>query len=586
VNVSVVTNLGWNAISMDQASGSTTYWPFRNNGGTSLGMTVDAGANQRWFDAGVSFVNRITPTSRPNMKGWYIQRRLQRPTLDSLVGLQGSVRQGSGAYTVNATSTPLRVWGAGTNPLTGRAFAFVVWSGETVYSAVQAATRRMAGYGKAIFGAAELSLFSPKTQQGFAIDLIANTGTIYIECASGAAREIEASFNGGAYQSIGTTDSNGYLAGQLTGQPPGKGTLNVRVVGQATVGATVSNVAVGVFVAALGQSNALGRGDDYTFSPVVGVLQNAGDWANLSATSKSWIAGFGKSLASDESAPLIFHNTAAGATFLYFDSGGSTDGRHGHWAYNNPGSVTVNNFAESVRNAALWYGEPNFIIWHQGESEGVGGVSAAQYETSLVNMWETFKSQTGLTSKLWVMQIGRNGTASDSATDAIRQAQVSAVANHPELFQFGGCLAHLPVEDTLDSGQNVHFYTTAQKDAVIAVFKRHALGSGRGPRFSSMVASGTTITITCTGGVSPLTIDAGEESSPIGWTVTDGGGSKTVTAVSVSGLVITLTVGATLSGTVTVKWLSHYTGVGTTLLDSDGTTPVPPEPFSQSVTAT
>ena len=141
----------------------------------------------------------------------------------------------------------------------------------------------------------------------------------------------------------------------------------------------------------------------------------------------------------------------------------------------------------------------------------------------------------------------------------------------------------MPVEDTLDSGQNVHFYTVAQKTNVVNVFKRHALGSGRGPRYSSMVASGTTITITCTGGVSPLTIDAGEEASPIGWTVTDGGGSNAVTAVSVSGLVITLTVTSTVSGTVTVKWLSHYSGIGTTILDSDATTPVPPEPFEQSV---
>ena len=100
-----------------------------------------------------------------------------------------------------------------------------------------------------------------------------------------------------------------------------------------------------------------------------------------------------------------------------------------------------------------------------------------------------------------------------------------------------------------------------------------------------MKASGTTITITCTGGVSPLTISGGEAASPIGWTVTDGGGSKTVTGVSVSGLTITLTVNSALSGTVNVKWLSHYSGIGTTLLDSDATTPVPPEPFSQSVTA-
>ncbi len=585
LNVSVTSNLGVHFFTLDSAVGSADYYPYRNNGGSTQNMLVNTAAT-RWYDAEISNVNNIKPTTLPNLKGLYVPTRNTAPTKDVGIGLQGGFKQGSGVLTTTGTITPIRIWGP-TAPLTGRAFAFVVCNAGvlTQSQAYQIATRTHVAC-RNIFGANEISLYGPKIYQGFPIDLAANTGTIYIQCASAASRAIEASFNGSAYQTIGTTDSNGYLTGSMTSVTPGRGTLNVRVVGQVGVAASVANVAVGVWVVGGGQSNMISRGDDYTLSSV-GTRQNAGDWSALAATDKSWLAKFGDDLAVAESAPLVYGNFATGATYLYFDAGGSTDGRHGHWAYNNPGTVITNDFATFARNGALWYGEPNFIVWHQGESEGLdGNATVEKWKTSLVNMWTEFKSRTGQTGKLWVMQLGRNGTASDAFTDDIRKQQVDVVAENPTLFEFGGCLAHLPVEDTLDSGQLVHFYTTSQKDAVVAVFKRHALGAGRGPRFSSMVASGTTITITCTGGVSPLTIDGGEASSPIGWTVSDGGGSKTVTGVSVSGLTITLTVNSSLSGTVSVKWLSHYSGIGTTLLDSDAITPVPPEPFSQAVAAT
>lgn len=59
-------------------------------------------------------------------------------------------------------------------------------------------------------------------------------------------------------------------------------------------------------------------------------------------------------------------------------------------------------------------------------------------------------------------------------------------------------------------------------------------------------------------------------------------GALTVLAgiIGVAGLVITLTASLAFTGAPTLTWLSSGNGIGTTLLDSDGTTPVPPEPFS------
>ena len=56
---------------------------------------------------------------------------------------------------------------------------------------------------------------------------------------------------------------------------------------------------------------------------------------------------------------------------------------------------------------------------------------------------------------------------------------------------------------------------------------------------------------------------------------------SSVTAPTGSSLLLTFD--RAINGTLTVKWLSHYSGIGTTIADSDATTPLPPEPFETTV---
>lgn len=580
LNISIVGNTGLSAFSLDAppATGTTDYQVYTNNGGTSQYMLVNP-ANTRWYGAPVA-VAKVNPVRTPHLKVDYRNPKGRFATENSAGGISGgSFNAINEQHAVTGTSTPIR-WLGAASPLTGSCYAFVIVSGSylsadqvkysgTIIKALHAAAAN-------VYGANEITLYSPLAYQLFPMSLATSLATIRIICASGPLRQIEASYNGSAYQPIGTTDVNGYLVGSFTNASPGTGTLNVRVVGQATVAATIANVRVGIMVLRGGQSNADERGDNITLTATRSISTNG--WTNSTATQKSWIWVLLNQLAAQYSCPVAMAGYSLGASYLYFNAGGSVDGRHGHWNSLNPGTSVVNAFATWVTYAHVTQEEPNFAIWHQGEEDANGAVSSANYESALTAMWTEFRRLTGWTKKLWIMQIGRDGAVPDANVDAIRAAQINAVANRPDLFEAGGVLAHLQCGD--GGADQVHFWTQAQKDAVAAVFTRNALGSGRGPRISSAIYTGSTITVTCTGGVSPLTISGGEAASPIGWNVSDGGAAMTITAVSVSGLVITLTASRAFSAAPTLKWLSGDNGIGTTLLDSDLVTPVPPEPFS------
>lgn len=585
-NVSWTESLGLTVLCLDvpPASVTTEYNPVQTNGGASFQMKMQPGSN-RWYPSTSVAVSQINAAARylPSVKVHWTNSEGSTNTADLNISLLGGARHESvHSRTPSATSTPIRIFGP-TLPLTGLSYAIIVCNDMITLSSVSVGSTTIPGIHKAAVSAMqanEIVVYGPVPYQLFPMDLDTETGDIQITVFGRANTAIEASHNGGAYATIGTTDANGYLSGTLSASS-GSGTLSVREVGQASAAATVTNIRVGILVAVAGQSNADGRGDDVTLTATRTLYTN--QIGNSTATQKSWIWVALEKLATQYSCPVGWAGYAVGSSYLYFD-GASVDGRHGHWNAANPGGTTSRLLRLFLSRVLLAQTEPHFAIWHQGEQDAVDAVTSLQYKTALQAMWEKVQAVTGWTIPLHVMQIGANYPVADAKVDAIRQAQSEVVDDNPSLCSFGGALAHLPVQD--ETTQRVHFWTQAQKDNVADVFLRHALGAGRGPRFSSMVASGTTITITCTGGVSPLTIDAGEEAHPIGWTVSDGGGAKTVTAVSVSGLVITLTVNSSLTGTVSVKWLSHETGIGTTLLDSDATTPVPPEPFSQTVEAT
>lgn len=221
---------------------------------------------------------------------------------------------------------------------------------------------------------------------------------------------------------------------------------------------------------------------------------------------------------------------------------------------------------------------PNAIIFDIGKNDAsLGtGTSKATYKAHFQALVAAFRSRTG-NNNLTVYPIasGANSGHQDK-TDVIREATMELWDESG--FGAGGSFAHL------EHGEDgVHLQTPAQKQAAADVCYRNIFGAGRAPQFSSATVSSDEIEITFTGGVSPLTIDSAAEST--GWTISDGAGSRTVSNVAISGLVVTLTCDQALTGTVDIDWCKGVTGVGTTLNDSDATTPLPPEPFSTSVAA-
>lgn len=577
-NISVATNGGVTFLSLDQLPSSLTtdYVAYRNNGGATLDLLVNP-ANNRWYPNEV-VVAGLNPLRMPALKCHFADSPGTLASNDAIHSIAGGVSHGNsvGGRTTSATSTPIRIWGAA-NPLTGACYAFVCLSGAYVD---WANVRENALLTKAlhktccnVYGANELTLYAPVQWQTYRLTSWSPAkGDIRIVCASAPNRVIEARFNSGDWATIGTTDASGYLVGTLSDQSAATGTLDVRVAGQATVAASRTNVRIGAMVTRGGQSNADGRGDDITLTANRSIASNT--WANSTATQKSWIWVFLQTLASTYSVPVAMGGRSAGATYLYFNSGGSTDGRHGHWNANNPGTVTVHNFSEWVHYGRTQQTEPNFYIWHQGEEDANGGTSKANYKQALIDMWIAYKAKTGAIGKLWIMVLGRVGTVTAANVNAIRYATIESVNENPTLFEMGGSLAHLQVGD--GGSDTTHFWTQSQKEAVAAVFIRHAFGSGRAHRYSSGSKSTNTATLNFIGGSGDLVVGA---SPTLGWTCTDNSGSITVSNCSASGNTLTLSFDRSIVGSLTVQWCSHFSGIGATISDSDSTTPLPPEPF-------
>lgn len=216
---------------------------------------------------------------------------------------------------------------------------------------------------------------------------------------------------------------------------------------------------------------------------------------------------------------------------------------------------------------------PNFWIWDLGKNDAAFATTEADFEAEFTALLAYYRTATGNSNiKFWPIISGDNTGVPFANTDTIRKAQRDLWETSG--FEALGSFAHL--EGDLDG---VHFNTQAQKQAAADVAYRHLRGSGRAPQYSSGLISGSDLVITFTGGVSPLTLSGTLATDDNGWSIEDDNGARTITGIAVSGLQITLTLDQALVGTVHVQFGSGDTSQGTTLLDSDATTPLPPEPF-------
>lgn len=237
-----------------------------------------------------------------------------------------------------------------------------------------------------------ITLTSPAALQVF--QRSGTTGDIVIAgtFSGGGTHDIEASFNGGAYQTI-DEDASGTFSGTLTGQAEGQGTVTVRFVDDTGVTATANYVGIGdVFVLA-GQSNMSGRGTvPQTWSHATLYAAQFGNnytWAQLAAVNDSsvaqvdavssdadaaqnYIPRLATAIMADQSVPVAFIPCAMGGTAISSWLPGA----------NHQDRTTLYG---SMVYRALQVGAVKAVLFHQGESDATvnGFTGGATYKTRL-----------------------------------------------------------------------------------------------------------------------------------------------------------------------------------------------------------
>lgn len=231
---------------------------------------------------------------------------------------------------------------------------------------------------------------------------------------------IEASFNGGAYQTIVASPSGGTFSGTLTTQAIGQGTLTVRCVDSPSSLATKATVGVGDIYVITGDSNHYGAADDVvqpsSSNGLVSVVyKNNGTWAehteNNSATgafadpTDTVYSGAGTASAKGSYfgalATLIMNNAEVPVAFIPQGIGSTTIANWATGTAGGGGPAGFNvNFSQDVMGCRIrdaGGGTGTDIIAHKAVlctlGTNGGGTDQADYETKLnamVDGWMTY----------------------------------------------------------------------------------------------------------------------------------------------------------------------------------------------------
>lgn len=352
-----------------------------------------------------------------------------------------------------------------------------------------------------------------------------------------AGQIVEVNFAGRGWKELGTIPASGVLDSSVM-EAIGQGSLQIRVQGSGTI-YTGDNQGMGIRLRYFGASNADGRGDDIAWDPsgagagmFLGVKVASGwrDDASANITQKSPFRLVAKLFAETVGCPVSLEPTTQGSTFLTRANG-------------DPGDFEKRNLdTESMYNKMLYHadmyqldgsplGEPNFDVMYLGGNDAAQLVSETQFYDALVQTVADLQADIGLT-KLYALLIGRE--RDNQAVNGIRAAVLQAAADSA-VIEVGGACHNLPVG--VADGQDVHYLTVAEKQAVADSIFRHLVGEGRGPRVATAVRAGNEITITLEGGVAPMTGHADHA----GWYVTDDGAPIAITSAAGAGMQVVLT---------------------------------------------
>lgn len=279
---------------------------------------------------------------------------------------------------------------------------------------------------------------------------------------------LEARFNGGAWQSFAVTSSPQTI--NITGCAIGEGTLDVRMKESIGIAAAVNNIAVCNQFLIIGQSNASGRGNSNnayaTSASHLGMtgrmFANAtasaiGVWANLADPVDA--GGAGESTGTNDS------TSAAGSPWPLLATALIAAGMPAAFIPAAKGGVGVANYAKTngldtttaygyAASRALAVGA-KYALYYQGESDAISGTFnyETQLDTLVTNLW----NDCGV-----ITVIGKTHYWSGQSTasiDTIRTAQQNVINSNPYAVAGPDLLG-------ANTGNDIHFLSTAEMQEV------------------------------------------------------------------------------------------------------------------------
>lgn len=386
---------------------------------------------------------------------------------------------------------------------------------------------------------------------------------------TGSPTAIQARFNGGSWTTIDTAPTGGSFSGTLSNQDQGQGLLECRFSNDVGETDLVTWVGIGDIFVVAGQSNAEGRATNaqsFTHPTLrASVFRQDDQWregndpTDISTINGSVWPLLATRFMADQNVPVAFITTARGATLL---TGGT---------WSKPG-YDYDDCVQTIQHSEV--NGVKAILWHQGESDALANINAAAYETALRLMLDNLQADTGFAMPLVCANLGYQSSVGTTRSnlDAIRQAQLSAIANDPDIY--GGPILHdIHHADTIHFQSNTEMQTLAGRWWRILKHLFYGGTEGNAPKVIGAMRLEDKVTVTLTGGVSPLNLN-----TTTGWRFTDNGTSIPILSANpLNPYQVELTLAGIPTGSEILTFASFNDAVNTTLLDS-GVYPMPPEP--------
>lgn len=298
---------------------------------------------------------------------------------------------------------------------------------------------------------------------------------------SGYPTAIEASWNGGSYQTIVSSPSGASYSGKLANQAIGNGSLTVRFTNDTATSVTVANVRIGVVFVIAGQSNASGRGinnQSYTPSGGMGASLFGNDyaWKNLADKTDDstgqvdspssdggvegssvwpnvatyWLAATG--------IPIAFIPCAVGSTYVT------------SWA------PFTNHYSRSTLYGSMAYRAANCgsygveaVLWWQGESDAIIQATAATYAANLASLAANIR--TDLRCPMVVAKLQNSSGIPDVDEARINAGIATEWASDPNVLA-GPDLSDMGSDDSYHLRTDLNLDTAGQRwaNAMVAAF--------------------------------------------------------------------------------------------------------------------